>query len=125
MKAYLIDPTAQTVDEVEYDGNYKSIYRFIDCGTFDCARFNEHGDGVFIDDEGLINGEQQQFFMIKGYPQPLAGKGLVLGCDMNTGESADPHVTLEWLRENVVFVFPISINGQVRFFPAGRHGDTP
>ena len=122
MKAYLIDPTAQTVEPVEYDGNFKSIYKFIECDTFDCVRFNEHGDGVFIDDEGLISGKEQRFFQIKGYPQPLAGKGFVLGCDTNTGESAEPHVSLEWLRENVVFVLPLrTTDGGLIFLPMGKH----
>lgn len=115
MKAYLINPTTKTIEPIEYNGDYKHIYAMIDADTFDCARFNEHGDAVFVDDEGLINGKQQDFFQITGYPQPLAGKGFVLGCDMNTGESAEPHVSLEWLRENVKFGFPIVIGGQVVF----------
>ena len=123
MNAYLIDPFNYTINPVEYDGDFKSIYQLIDCDTFDCTRFNQHGDGVFVDDEGLISGKEQAFFVIQGYPNPLAGKGLVLGCDMDTGESKDPHVTLEWLRENVTFGFPMVIGGQVAFFPTGKHGD--
>lgn len=119
--AFLIDPFTQTVNPVEYDGNYKSIYDFIDAHTFDCARFNEHGDSVFIDDEGLINGQQQAFFMVRGYPQPLAGKGLVLGCNMANGESCAPSVSLEWLRENVTFMSPLVVNSTLAFIPLGKH----
>jgi hypothetical protein len=123
MIAYLIDPFAKTVDAVDYDGDYKHIYALIDADTFDCARFNEHGDGVFVDDEGLISGKSQEFFAIQGYSTPLAGKGLVLGCNMRTGDSAAPHVDLNWLREHVVFVVPVKINGELAFLPTGRHGD--
>jgi hypothetical protein len=121
MQAYLIDPFTQTVNPVEYDGNYKSIYGFIDATAFDLARFNNKGDAVFVDDEGLINGQPQKFFSVRGYHSPLAGKGLVLGCDMETGDSCAPSVSLEWMRENVVFVMPVSINGEIVFIPMGQH----
>lgn len=121
MQAYLIDPFTQTVNPVEYDGNYKSIYGFIDAHTFDCARFNEHGDGIYIDDEGLISGKQQAFFRVRGYPEPLAGKGLVLGCNMANGESCAPSVSLEEMRENVLFVMPARVNGEIIFLPLGKH----
>jgi hypothetical protein len=121
MIAFLIDPFAQTVNPVEYDGNYKSIYGFIDAHAFDLARFNNKGDAVFVDDEGLINGQEQKFFSVRGYHSPLAGKGLVLGCDLSTGDSCAPSVSLEWMRENVVFVMPVSINGEIVFIPMGQH----
>lgn len=121
MNAYLIDPFNYTINPIEYDGNFKSIYQLIDCDTFGCVCFNQHGDTVYVDDEGLINGKQQAFFRIEGYPDPLAGKGLVLGCDMDTGESADPHVTLEQMRELVTFVAPMMINGDVGFITIGKH----
>jgi hypothetical protein len=116
MIAYLIDPFARTMDAVDYDGDYHSIYRFIDARTYECARFNQHGDAVFIDEEGLINGRPQEFFIIPGYPTPLAGKGLVLGCNLDTGDSVAPHVDLNWLRERVMFV------AQLAFLPTGHHG---
>lgn len=103
MKAFLIDPYARTVSEVAYNGDYHQIYEFIDCDTFDCARFDENGDGVFINDNGLIDNSPKAFFVVDGYPQPLTGKGLVLGCDDN-GESTEPRVTLEELRQRVHFL---------------------
>ena len=122
MNAYLIDPVAQTVNPVEYDGNYKSIYGFIDAETFDIATFNEEHDGVFVDDEGLINGQPQKFFAVRGYGNPLAGKGLVLGCDIETGDSRAPTVSLEEMREMVTFVFPIRMSdGNFAFLPIGKH----
>ena len=38
-----------------------------------------------MDDEGLFK-DSQEFFMIGNYPSPLAGRGLVIGCDAE-GES--------------------------------------
>ena len=100
MKAFLIDPESRTINEVDYDGDYTSIYSFIDAQTFATAMFNQHGDTVFVDDEGLFR-TPTAFFQVTGYPQPMAGKGLVLGCDMDTGDTVECTATLEWLRNHV------------------------
>jgi len=107
--AILIDPIARIVTEVTWNGDYKHIAQLAECDTYDCARINAHGDGIFVDDEGLFK-EQQCFFLHEDYPQPLAGKGLVLGCD-EEGESVRPHTTLEEVRQRVRFVVPVRING--------------
>jgi hypothetical protein len=103
MQAYLIDPQSRTIKTVEHPGGIDNIYKLIEAGTFDCARFNEQGDGIFVDDEGLLHGPIYQFFGIKGYGQPLAGKGLVLGCD-EEGNSASPSVPFAWMRANTFWI---------------------
>lgn len=103
IRAYLIDPFNETVSEVKYSGDYQDIYKLIDCETFTCVELNEHGDTVFVDDEGLVNGRYQDFFKLRGYPSPLAGKGLVLGTNED-GESVEPKMSLEALREQVQFI---------------------
>lgn len=103
MKAYLIDPFTQTVSEVEYSGDYREIYSLIDCDTFTCADFNPFGDTVFVDDEGLINGKPQEFFLIGDYPTPLAGKGLVLGTNED-GESVEPSMTIHQVAARVDWI---------------------
>lgn len=109
MKAYLIDPWTRTITAVEYSGDYQEIYQHIGASCFDCARFADNGDGVFIDDEGLLKNGEQSFFAIWGYPQPLAGKGLVLGCDAD-GESVEPQISLEELRARVRFLGEVMLN---------------
>lgn len=104
MKAYLIDPFKKEVTSVEYNGDFQQIYDLIDCSCFDVARINSHGDGIYVDDEGLIGDIMKQaFFMFSGYPNPLAGKGLVLGTDYQ-GESVEPHITLDELKSKVRFM---------------------
>ena len=102
MRAYLIDPEQRSISEVSYNGDFRKITEMLGEGVsaFDCARFNDEGDAVFVDDEGLLK-EPEWLFRITGYPSPLAGRGLVLGCDMSTGESTAPSVDMEWLRDNV------------------------
>ena len=110
MQAFLIDPVAKTVTPVEYSGNFHDIYKLTDCDTFDVARLN-HGDGIYIDDDGLFK-DNQSFFVHADYPQPLAGKGLVLGVD-DQGDSAAPVTTLAELIDKVVFVTPMRVPGSV------------
>lgn len=103
MKAYLIDPTNRSVTEVDYSGDFREIYRHIDAECF-CAVYmavmddeGEHDPtkpyDVFVDDEGLINGNPHGWFMLRGYPGLLRGKGLVLSHN-DHGESVAPVPTL-------------------------------
>lgn len=111
MNAYLIDPFAQTVTQVEYSGDYQHIYKLIDADTFDVVYFNRKNDGVFVDDEGLFKPEQA-FFKIAGIPNPLAGKALVLGCD-DEGDSVAPSASFEDVQSLVSF-------GEVVALPGGK-----
>lgn len=101
MKAILINPFDQTVTEVEYSGDYRDIYKLIDAQCFDVARL-PHRDGIFVDDEGLLNGTTH-FFQHEDYPNPLAGKGLIIGCD-EEGESVDCKTTLNEVKAKVSFL---------------------
>jgi hypothetical protein len=100
MNAYLIDPFQRAVTLIEYSGQYEDIYKHIEPDLFDVVEINRHRDCVFIDDEGLINGKPQEFFLIRGYPQPLAGYGLVLGTDAE-GNTVAPTATLDEVFEQI------------------------
>lgn len=110
MKSYLINPEARTINEVEYDGDYHSIYGFIGADTFDVVGI-EKGDGIYVDDEGLLKGPSH-FFHVRGMATPLAGNGLVLGSN-DDGESIEPKITLETLRERVRWATPVKVNKRV------------
>lgn len=106
MKAYLIDPLARSVTEVDYTGDFRQIYDFIHADTFATCRINEHDDTIFVDDEGLLKRQTvANFFCHENYPQPLAGRGLVLGCD-DMGESTAPVASLEEIAEQISFGLP-------------------
>jgi len=104
MRAILIDPFQQTVTDVDYSGDYKQIYQLIEADLFTCVTFNQAGDAVFIDDEGLFkDSDEQRYFVLtddNGNSQLLAGRGLVLGLDAS-GESISPTVTLEQVQAKV------------------------
>lgn len=103
IRAYLIDPFNETISEVTYSGDYREIYKLIDCQTFTCVEINDLGDTVFVDDEGLISGKYQDFFKLANYPNPLAGRGLVIGCNED-GESVDPAMSLADLKRQTRFI---------------------
>ena len=102
MKAIRIDATSRTISEVDYSGDYRQILVLIDAELFDCARFNRKGDAVFVSDIGMLDGTDH-FFRIAGYRHPLAGNGLILGCD-GEGNSTNPSVSLAWVTENTAFL---------------------
>ena len=89
MKALFINAEERTVEEIDFDGDYKKIQEKIGCRCFTCVELNAKQDTLYIDDEGLINGTENFFYVEgKGYCQPFAGNGLVLGTD-NEGDSTD------------------------------------
>ena len=94
MKALLIDPKTETVTPTEIN-SWRDISPALNCSLFDCVQIAPH-ISIFVDDEGLYV-EDQHFFYHPAYPQPLAGRGLVLGFDFDTGDSIDCPITAEQL----------------------------
>ena len=113
-KGYLVDPTERTITQVD-------VVRpadLIGCSTITASAFNDAGDVVYVDDEGLLKGPTD-FFLIEGYPQPLAGKGVVVGTD-DEGDDVEPSVSLEWLQENIDCGCIVKM-GNVIMFMGERH----
>ena len=96
----LIDPFEKTITPVYYDGDFHSIYNLIDCSCFDVVRCGKYD--LFVDDEGLFK-DDQSFFLVFDYPQPLAGKALVVGCD-EEGNTIEPSITIEELEARLIWV---------------------
>ena len=113
MKALLINPFDMTITEVEYDGNYQSIYKLIspegsEVRAFDAVRISAE-DTIWVDDEGLL--KQNNFFEHTDYPQPMAGLGLVLGTTED-GDSTSPTLTLDQLKDNISWATPFRMQGR-------------
>ena len=117
MNAILIDPYAETITPVEYSGNYQDIYKLCDYELFTVVSVEPNGDGIYVDDEGLLKlTDETKFFTYAGYPQPLAGKGLILGLNPRTGNSIGAKTPLETVKAKVKF-YSLA---QVRKTYAGR-----
>ena len=107
VRAILIDPIARTFREVRHNGDYKQIYEYLsdkDNGL-DVTDFNsvmiDRRNIVWVDGEGLLK-NPRYFFVWRGYHQPLAGRGLVLGTN-EQGETIGTTWSMNMVRDHVRF----------------------
>jgi hypothetical protein len=96
MKAIVINPFDETIEEAIYLGHYKEIYSFLECRTFDCV-YLDNREVLYIDDEGLLI-EETKYFSLNN--RIFAGKGLILGSDKD-GETSDVGLTLQMVKDMV------------------------
>ena len=103
MKAILIDVKNQEITEVLHDNTLESIYKHVDCRTFDVVNI-DGVNSIYVDDEGLFV-EDQLYFKYTGTTNSvsLAGNGLVLGVD-EEGETTSPTLMLEEVKKAVTFL---------------------
>lgn len=114
MKAILIDPFVMTTNveggleltgeppvreiDIEDSAGLSAIYEALThelhhVRTFDVVHVGDAGDAIFIDDEAL-HYPHDHWFLWRGCPQPLAGRGLILGMG-DDGASVSPKTSLE------------------------------
>ena len=106
MKAILINPKLQTINEINYSGDYKDIYKLTECSTFTCVYpFNLNEDTIYLDDEGLLKQSNYCFTFRcdNGHNPILCGNALILGTD-EEGESQDVESSIEMIQDRIVFV---------------------
>ena len=106
MKAILINPKLQTINYVDYSGDYKDISKLTECTTFTAVYpFDNCEDTIYLDDEGLLKPSNYCFTFRcdDGRNQPLMGNALILGTD-DEGESKDVESTIERIQDRTVFV---------------------
>jgi hypothetical protein len=113
VKAILICPFDRIVREVQLDANdFRDIYKYlthelhpVDC--FTAVPITRERDAIMVDDNGLLN-DPKYFFLWKGYPQPLAGRGLVVGTN-RAGETVATGLTAAVVMANVLFLEDIRV----------------
>lgn len=98
MKAFLIDPVARTVTPHNVE-SWRDIAPALNCDLFD-AVYLTPTTTVYVDDEGLYVPDQHFFMFVNGH-QALAGRGLVLGVDPETGDSIDCPLTLDQIESHL------------------------
>lgn len=119
-RGILIDVENKTISEVEVvrDENgsqLPSIYGHLKCSTFEVVSYNSEND-VYVDEEGLMYmNDDTKFFKLKNYRQPLAGNGLIMGYDDETGENGDTKLSLEEIKEQVSFMSAFDVALKSRF----------
>lgn len=97
-KAIFVNAKDRTVTDVEING-LEDLQRLI--GGWITTASHMEGNPVYCDDEGLLNGTQD-FVFSSHYPQPLAGNLVIVGDD-GMGGDADVTLTVEQVKERVVF----------------------
>ena len=102
MKALLIDSKNRMITKIEIGEHFTEISKAIGCEVFAAPHIMQNNDTLYCDDEGLLK-DPQHFFLLDSYPQPIAGNGLILGCD-NEGESVDVSMSLMELSNKVTFM---------------------
>jgi len=102
MKGILIDVQKKEVREVEWN-DYKDIYRLLGCELFEIVQI-DGGNFVYVDEEGLLNLNPSSMFFDMGLHQPFVGNGLVTGLNYDTGETIEPTMTVEEVRNVVKFM---------------------
>jgi hypothetical protein len=103
-KAIFINAKDKTVTEVELEnkGTLQQMYKLIGCELVAGLALNDHND-LWIDDEGLLC-SPNNFFTIKGFPQPLAGNAIILGVNHLTGKDKSATMKVEEVKSLVTFL---------------------
>jgi len=107
IKGYLIDPKEKTVTEIDIadPSDYKGLRERIGCDLYEVVRIDDY-NFLLIDEEGMF-AEPQSYFSWRGYPQPLAGKAIVLGDDDRNPDNASglksPTLSIDEVRARTSF----------------------
>jgi hypothetical protein len=114
MKCFLINPYTKTITEEDLVGDYTAIYTMLSVpehkvSTFAIVNISET-EILYVDDNGLLRDlSENRFFLMAGYPQPLAGCGLVIGGN-DEGETVASQMTLEQVVKSVTFGDPFVLD---------------
>src|SRR5258708_10647972 len=104
IRAILIDSNTGLCTETEIEqGSLQDLYRVIGCKTIEVVRSRvlQGRDVIYVDEEGLLH-DPTLFFKIDGFPQPIAGNGLVVGTD-SQGDDIDVKTPLDVIKRSVQF----------------------
>jgi len=119
-KGILIDTQNRTITEVEVVRNEEgsqlpSIYNHVKCSIVEVVSIDDKND-VYVDEEGLLSvNEDTKFFKLKHYPQPIAGNGLIMGFDDETGENGDTNLSVAEVVGMVTFMSAYEVAMEARF----------
>jgi hypothetical protein len=115
MRALLIDPILRTITEVDHNKDFRQIYEYLSdpanglkVSDFDSVRIDQI-NVVYVDGEGLLK-DPKYFFILKHYPSPLAGRGLVLGVS-RSGNTIATTLTIKTLTPLITYIDDLEVTG--------------
>ena len=108
MKAFLIDPEARTVAEIDIDpaNVLRDLYAAIDCELVTTAELSTlPGHDLWLDDEGRLADEPHGIIYAPGCGQEIfAGRAVVLGAPDEEGDTTEATCSAEDIRRRVFAV---------------------
>jgi len=94
VKALIIDPFLQNIYKKMFTkGDITQIQEAVGGNYFTSAGTFDNFDVLFVDDEGLFKDDQKFFTLLELNSQPLAGVGVVMGGNRETGETEDVKIS--------------------------------
>lgn len=116
MRALLINPEDQSITEITYDGNYKSLYDIIGngCICFSAFATEFSNDTFYYDDEGLFHNNIGGI-IYPGWASPIVGKIVVLGSD-DEGDTIAPISYIDEIKVGLRFLSPQELEGYFEQF---------
>lgn len=84
MKGILIDAKNREIKEIEYS-DFDDLKKIMGIQWAQGLSVLPKKHTLYIDEEGLLN-NPEHFFIIDGYPQPLAGNGAIPKCKFTVDE---------------------------------------
>lgn len=118
-KGILIDVKNKTITEVEVIENaqgsqLESIYKHLECSIFQIVNI-DHKNDIYVDEEGLMNMNDETGFFQVDNKEPIAGNGLIMGYDDETGDSVDTTLSVDEVKSRIKFVSAFDVALKVRF----------
>ena len=118
MRAILINPQQESIRHISYDGDPKSIYRILQCTTYEAVYPFDNGDTLWIDEEGLLK-ESNFAFDILGsnelWQETYLWSAIILGVD-NEGESIECKSKLDDIKSIIKFRGKVAIENDGQGF---------
>lgn len=110
VKAIFIDAVKKEVKTItlEEGGAYKEMFRFLSmpdlrpCNDINVIRLDNAAHYINVDGEGILK-DNRHFFLWRGYGNALAGHGIIIRVDPETGDTEDVEVTNEQILRHVTF----------------------
>lgn len=94
---YLIDPEAQTVEEVEHEDTLDAWYRLLGCQYVEEHRLAT-GDVLIVDEDGGLKAQTAAFRAPMLTVHAFVGKGLIVGVSAGGNTAAKPKAPITTYR---------------------------
>jgi hypothetical protein len=100
IRAIKIDSTERTVTEVQIPNTLAALQEAV--GGYIERGLEIDGNDLYVNEEGLLDSECDEFFFYEGAHQPFAGSAILVGVDAE-GDTISTTLDLETVKKSVRF----------------------